>query len=100
MKEIIFRDWKCKLEFKQYSNQRIAIELIEIGTNEPIAIATVNMPNVPLEDNQVCIKDYSENEGILQVLIDAGIVSHPVGRVASGFVSIPICELLISPYGT
>lgn len=49
----------------------------------PIADATVNLPEVPLPDGADCwIKDYSENTGIAQALIDAGVlVQHgdPVG---------------------
>ena len=100
IKEITFKNWKCNLVFRQYSNQRIAIELIEIGTNEPIAVATINLPCALLKDDEICIKDYSENEGMLDVLIEAGVISKPIREIQSGFVTIPICELLISPYGT
>jgi len=96
--EIVFKEWKCKLVFRQYGNQRIAIELIEVGTNEPIAVATVNLPNIPMKDNEIAIKDYSENETMLDVLISAGVVSKPIREVQTGYVTIPICELLISPY--
>jgi hypothetical protein len=44
---------------------------------------------------EMAIKDYSENAGLLQVLIDAGVVSEPVGYVRSGFVEIPVCDLLM-----
>jgi hypothetical protein len=52
------------------------------------------MPDVPLGRNEVCIKDYSENEGMAAALEAAGVIK-PTGRtVRYGFVEIPVCELL------
>ena len=48
----------------------------------PVAKATVNIPHVtdiPVKKTgrqPVLIKDYSENEGVLKTLVDAGIVNH------------------------
>ena len=36
--------------------------------------ATVNLPDRDLEINQVFIKDYSENAGVLDALISAGVL--------------------------
>jgi hypothetical protein len=52
---------------------------------------TVNLNG--LDENEVAIKNYSENEGILDVLVAEGIVKSPHRYVNSGFVKIPICEL-------
>jgi hypothetical protein len=41
------------------------------------------------------IKDYSENEGMLEALEEAGIVKFAYKDVQVGFVTIPICKLLI-----
>jgi len=42
----------------------------EVG---PVATATVNMPDIALEADEVLIKDYSENQGMAQAFEDAGI---------------------------
>jgi hypothetical protein len=46
---------------------------------------TVNLPEVHLDPDEVLIKDYAENEGVLASLVNAGIVAHrsnvPCGRV-------------------
>jgi len=91
-----FKEWMCYLIFDRYkNNDRTAIMLHEIDTNEPIAVATVNLPQVPLNDNQVIIKDYSENEGMLLTLVMAGIISEPIAVAKSGFVECPVCNLLV-----
>jgi len=97
--EVTFLNYKCILVFQQYNNQRIAIELREIGTMEPIAMATVNMPDANLKQDEVCIKDYSENEGMVDTLVKAGVISEPIRIIQTGYVNIPVCKLLISPYG-
>jgi|APSaa5957512576_1039674.scaffolds.fasta_scaffold12820_6 hypothetical protein len=86
-----FKQWNCEVEFGEYSNGRIAIELVD---PEPIAVATVNLPDVVLKDDEVIIKDYSENEGVLDALVEAGYVSKPIDWVRTGFVTCPICKLL------
>jgi hypothetical protein len=72
---------------------RTAIVLWDKEYDEIGFVATVNLPDMPLLENQTFIKDYSENAGILKVMEDAGIVKTTGMRVQSGFVEIPIAEL-------
>jgi len=60
------------------SNNKIALELIDVNDNEPVLIATTNIQGVSLEDDEVLIKNYSENFGIRQVLMDSKIISKPL----------------------
>jgi len=83
---------------EKYQNDRIALEMI--GTKgkykgETILVATINVPSEKIADDEVIIKNYSENEGILDVLIDAKIISKPIRQVSTGHVSAPVCKLLI-----
>lgn len=89
-----FQKTNCTLEFGKYSNGRIAIELVETETGEPYATASVNLPAYNIGKDEIAIKDHSENEEMVQALMEAGIVSKPVGYVDSGYVRIPICKLL------
>jgi hypothetical protein len=91
---IQFKIWKCSLVFLFYNNKRTAIKLVDAEDGSPIAIATVNVPEAPMEHDEVAIKDYSENEGMLDVLMKARVVSAPIRFVQSGFVNIPVCKLL------
>ena len=79
---------------RKYSNNRTALELIDVEDGIPYAIATVNLPDVLLQENEVLIKSYSENEGMLEFLIENNIVKHNGCGVNSGHVWIPVCELL------
>ena len=98
-----FLNCKCEVVKMQYSNCRTALELViaendeerELYKGEPMATATVNMPCCELESDEVVIKDYSENEGMLDTLVKAGIVKYTGKTVSSGFVVCPVCKLLI-----
>lgn len=109
MNTVNFKWWKCRLVFSRYLNGRIAIQLYnddpiqergyvaQPGT-ELIAVATVNVADVErLAPDEVLIKNYSENEGMLQCLIGAGIISEPMGEVKTGFVTVARCKLLVKP---
>lgn len=102
-RSVYFLDVKCDVVKLRYQNSRTALELViaeddedrELYKGEPMATATVNMPQVALENNEVIIKDYSENEGMLETLVKAGIVEDTGKVVESGFVVCHICKLLI-----
>lgn len=88
------KDTQVSMLVGQYGNGRTALELIDSTDGEPVMVATVNVPDIPLEENEVIIKDYSENEGVLDCLIKEGIVSKPKRHISTGFVLCPVVDLL------
>jgi len=58
----------------RYLNGALAIRAVDADTGEPVAVLTVNMPDIKLAPGEVLIKDYSENEGALETLLQAGVV--------------------------
>lgn len=93
-KEIVkFNQWQCHLKFGYYNNNRLHIELISAVENmdiflfvgDPIAKATVNLPDIDLKDDEIIIKNYSENEGMLETLQKFGYISDSIKEVSSGF---------------
>jgi hypothetical protein len=91
---IRFKQWDCVIEKSKYANGRTALILNDAHNGEQIAVATVNLPDVACGPNQVFIKDYSENEGMLAALEAAGVVKATGQTVNSGYVSVPCAELL------
>jgi hypothetical protein len=93
--KVKFKKWNCIVVFHKYrNNNRIAIELADETTNESIAMATINLPHVELNKNTVAIKNYSENEGIVEVLTKAKIIGKRVDLIISGHCAIGIYQLL------
>jgi hypothetical protein len=89
-----FKGWVCDLVFDWYTvNGRLSIDLIDLEDGQPIAHATVNIPDYDLPPDEVIIKDYSENEGMLAALVKIGIVKPTGKRIQTGFVYCPICKI-------
>lgn len=94
--KIKFKKWKGTVtKVGVYGNGRIALELID-KHDECILTITVNLVNENLTGNEIAIKDCSENEGIYQILKDAGIVGEIKRYAYSGFNQYPICDLLVT----
>jgi len=69
-----FLGFNCIVQIGAYGNGRMAISLVSKEDHEPVATATVNLPAEPIMGGHVFIKDYSENKGMLDALVSAGIV--------------------------
>lgn len=89
-----YGDYQLKLNFAKYNNGQTAIRLIDAADGMPFATATVCLEDDLLKEGEIAIKDYSENVGILDTLINAGVIEHPHAFVQSGWVKIPICKLI------
>jgi len=82
----------CTIKLCTYPNNRPAI--IIYHNDEVLLKASVNMPDYPIPEEYVCIKDWSENEGILKALIENEIIHPPEFTISSGFVIVNVCKLL------
>ena len=90
-----YETYNVSLKVGKYSDGRTCLQLIDTEDGSPVMMATVNLPGVVLEKDEVIIKNYSENEGVLEFLIENGIVkSEPLRWAASGWVTCPIVKLL------
>lgn len=79
-------------EFGRYSNNRIGLQLFT-DYGEPFAKITVNLPDQPAPNDDLFIKDYSENELVVAKMVEMGWLVRTGERVQSGFVSVPIMRL-------
>lgn len=92
--KVRFKQWDCIARLQRYGNGRPAILLVDAEDFSPIAKATVNVQSVALSADEVIVKDYAENEGMLSALIQAGLV-FDTGRTVSlsKWVDAHICKL-------
>ncbi len=79
------------IQRQKYSNGNTRINLIDAIDHCPYATCTINMNEI--ESGEVAIKNYSENVGILELLIENKIIEKPHRLVNQGHVIIPICKL-------
>jgi len=90
-KQVKFSNYLCNVVFAEYQNGGTAIRLIDAVDGMPVATASVWIGGPSrLDADEIAIKDYSENEGMLQALIDGGIINPP-HRLLDGF---PIVRLI------
>lgn len=94
MIRVKFKQWNCVAIFEIYGNRRTAIKLRDEATREPIATASVNLPAIVVLENEIAIKDYAENEGMVKALQEAEIIGEQIYTVKSGYIDIGIYELL------
>lgn len=87
-----FKEWACIVEPAHYGNGRKALVLNEDGPSaERIAVATVNLDDEVCPENFAYIKDYSENEGMADALIEADLIKpKAVMTVKSGHVNVSL----------
>jgi hypothetical protein len=66
-----FKNWSCTTVWGFYGNGRIGLRLVENGS--PVATATVNT-EIEVGLDQIIVKAYGENEGLIEALIEAGVI--------------------------
>lgn len=91
----MFKNYNISVNKAKYSNGRTAIQLTDKEDGSPFATATINLPQEKLEKDEVIIKNYSENEGILDFLISNNIIDAPHRYITTGFVTCEVCKLFI-----
>lgn len=91
--EVKFKYWECDVCVGWYNNGRLAIQLVDSENGEPVAKATVNLPHVVLEEDEIAVKNWSENEGMLEALQNAYIVTGVNRTIPTGNTYALICTL-------
>lgn len=81
----------CKPEVKAYANGRVAIDLLywddEMQDWFPHCHLTVNLPDQHLNEGELFVKDWAENELIANTLLEFGWLERTGREVISGFVA-------------
>lgn len=99
-------DRRHTFDYKDYPNCFLVWDRYKMGggialhihdVEGPIATATVNIPEYRLKHNEVCIKNWSENEGCLEELERLGFVERTGVTVPTGYVQSPVVKLLVDP---
>ena len=84
-------DYEVQVQKAEYKNGGTALQLIDAGDGTPFATATLWVEG--LASDEVAIKNYSENLGMLTFLVTNKIVEQPHRQINNGFVNIPVCRL-------
>ena len=84
---------KLKCDYNNYVHGGIALRLLNNvdGYLEPYLVASICVPG--LKANEIAIKNYSENIGVLDELLKNDVIYPHHRYVQSGFILVPICHL-------
>lgn len=86
-----YKGEEVTLEVGRYGNGQLGVQMLD---NQGLPYTTVTVAIMsPIDHTELAIKDYSENQGMLEWMMKEGIVSAPVRYYESGFVRIPICPI-------
>ncbi len=95
MKTINFNGFTCNVNVTEYADGNPAIILVDATDGSQVAVASVNIPDANIPVGFVCIKDWSENTGMLNSLLEADIIFDTGRTIPSGFVEANLCMLQI-----
>lgn len=106
MTNVAFLGIDCEVEKLTYpKNKQPALQLYAADTSnnhdnglepgEPVMTATSCLIDYPFQEGETAIKNYSENEGILDVLVNAKIIELTGKFAYSGCCSFPVVKLLV-----
>lgn len=93
-KYIIINDTECFLEWSKYpTTNQTKLQLWAV--DGPYMTATKEVEHLELADEEIVIKSYSENEGLLEILIKEEIVAKPYESITLQFGDkLHICQII------
>lgn len=84
-----------KLVLSRYAvDGSVALVIVDPETSEPLLTASVNIEGANLKSDEVCIKDWSENEGCGDALVNAGVLEETEDFKATGFVTAGVYKII------
>lgn len=101
--------WDCDVntsEFYRHNRRQRVMRLTLADTEnnrakgmtfpgEPFATASLCIPGFPFHQNETAIKNYSENKGILETLLDAGVIEKTDQQALVNLMPVPVVRILI-----
>ena len=79
----LFDNTEYRVHFKvsRYGiNNRLKIDLYD-GIQGAVLTLTVNLPERSLMPDEIFVKDYAENKGVIDQLVNLGVVSKPLETI-------------------
>lgn len=84
----------CNPLFFRYRSGRLGFRLLEKETGSIFATCTLNLDSkINHHDDEVIIKDYSENKGMYQALLNIGFIHPYTRKIPIGFEFGLVCRV-------
>jgi len=82
----------CVVNRYKYQNGQNCLKLVDLEDFAPYCTATTAY-DTEIEQDEVIIKDYSENSGVMKALIEADVIEQHHRRIETPFVYLYVCKL-------
>jgi hypothetical protein len=85
----------CSLRFTKYPTGSYCLTIVD-EYGHPLMNVSKLVPAYIIESDEIFVKDYSENEGILDCLTELNILEEII-TIPAGHTKLHLCKLLIDP---
>ncbi len=92
--KLLGEEYPVVLVVDNYQSGKAPAIMLEDTDGELFCTLTCNIPGTRLEENEVLIKTWSENEEIAASILASGLLKDTGKRVPTGFVQAQIWEAL------
>lgn len=79
-----FQGFECHVVMERYQSGGLSLRLIDAADPCPVCRATSNLIDSRPAKDEVFIKNYGENEGVFQVLTEAGLLIDTGKTIETG----------------
>lgn len=87
-----FRGTTCVVNRYKYQNGQNCLKLVDLEDWSPYCTASVAY-DVEIGEDEVIIKDYSENSGVMKALVEAKVIEPSHRIIETPFVYLYVCKL-------
>ena len=89
-------DTPVKFSIENYCNNgRMCLDLVtDDEIQEPFATLTVNIVEARLEENEIIVKTWSENESIAKAALETGLFENTGKLIPTGYVNAQVWKVL------
>ena len=80
--------------YKHYYMDGNTCLLAFLKNGEQFGVITLNVPEIELEEDEVVVKNYSENRLWIQYIFDSDVIIDTGKRISLGYIeNLPVCKL-------
>lgn len=91
-KTVVYKNEECAVVKFTYSDGSRGLRLVSTEDGHPVMSCTISLGR-EFKENEVIIKDYSENKGIYNILLHADVIKAYSRRVQVGHNYGLVCNL-------
>lgn len=90
-KIIEFQGFSCYAIARPYNSGKVHLHLYDLNDKLAVARCSLDVDQIPTIENMIIVKSYSENDGMYEALLKAGIIKPCERTYEIGFEEAHIC---------